>query len=184
MLKFCNSFRFVYRWCLFGSFAHVFLDAKVAQSFGEWGTRLQKSNPTVTHTHQHTYTSSLIVVLSLLNTWLWAVNTQQVFKWASSSLIAQNSSTPAWISDRSEAPVHLFCLLGWESWLMTWQSSSMQIANICHSTSSTPYIYLLILLNISAYYWLFVRGGQWCMFLHDAVQKKAISCNPHIQCSF
>lgn len=88
-------------------------------------------------------------------------------------------------SDRSEEPVHSFCLLGWESWLMTWQRSAMQIANICHSARSSPYIYLLILLNISAYYWLFVGGGQWCMFLHDAVQKKAISCNPHIySCCF
>lgn len=78
----------------------------------------------------------------------------------------------------SEEPVHSFCLLAWEIWLMTWQRSSMQIANICHSAGSSPYIYLLILLNISAYYWLFVGGGQWCMFLHDALQKKAISCNP------
>lgn len=80
----------------------------------------------------------------------------------------------------SEAPVHSFRPLGWGSWLMTWQRSSMQIASICHGASSTPYIYLLILLNISAYYWLFVGGGQWCMFLHDAVQKKAISRSPHI----
>lgn len=86
---------------------------------------------------------------------------------------------------RSEEPVHSFCLLAWEIWLMTWQRSSMQIANICHSAGSSPYIYLLILLNISAYYRLFVGGGQWCMFLHDAVQKKAISCNPCIRsCCF
>ena len=86
---------------------------------------------------------------------------------------------------RSEGPVHSFCLLAWEIWLMTWQRSSMQIANICHSASSSPYIYLLILLNISAYYWLFVGGGQWCMFLHDGVQKKAISCNSCIRsCCF
>lgn len=85
----------------------------------------------------------------------------------------------------SEEPVHSFRLFGWETWLMTWQRSPMQIANICHSAGSSPYIYLLILLNISAYYWLFVGGGQWCMFLHDAVQKKAISCNPCIHsCCF
>lgn len=84
------------------------------------------------------------------------------------------------ISDHSKQPVHSFFLLGWETWLMTWQKSSMQIANICHSASTTPYIYLLILLNISAYYQLCVGGGQWCMFLHDPVQKKAISCKPRI----
>lgn len=36
----------------------------------------------------------------------------------------------------------------------------MQIANICHGAGATPYIYLLILLNISAYYRLFVGGRQ------------------------
>lgn len=85
----------------------------------------------------------------------------------------------------SKQPIHSFCFLGWGSWLMTWQRSSMQIANICHIASSTPYIYLLILLNISAYYRLFVGGGQWCMLPCDTVQKKAISRNPHIHsCCF
>lgn len=130
-------------------------------------------------------THTVIVIHTWANTWL-----QRLY------ILYRSSTRPqaphkapqlytAWISNRSKKAVHSFCLLGWESWLMTWQRSSMQIANICHSASSTPYIYLLILLNISAYYWLFVGGGQWCMFLHDAVQKKAISCNPHIySCCF
>lgn len=132
--------------------------------------------------------SPLIVIHSLMNKHTWLQRLQILYR-SSARPPAPPSHRKAPQTPRgsgvSEEPVHSFCLLGWESWLMTWQRSSMQIANICHSASSTPYIYLLILLNISAYYWLFVGGGQWCMFLHDAVQKKAISCKPHIHsCCF
>ena len=128
-----------------------------------------------------THTLSLLNSHTWTNTWLWRLRSRR-FHLATSCPVAQSASAP---HSSNIQPVHSFCLLGWESWLMTWQKSFMQIANICHGAASTPYIYLLILLNISAYYWLFVGGGQWCMFLHDAIQKKAISRSPHIRsCCF
>lgn len=148
---------------------------------------LPKADPVTAANMKNTHTYSLWYTHAWTNTWLqrlYILHRSSTRPQAPPSHKAPQLHT-TWISDHSKKPVHSFWLLGWESWLMTWQRSSMQIANICHSASSTPYIYLLILLNISAYYWLFVGGGQWCMFLHDGVQKKAISCNPHIHsCCF